>query len=679
VSRRLLGALWPLPALLALLSAGGAVPTVTLLGFALGTVALSAVPHTWWRLAARLAWLALFLGLRLGLGTHPLTVSALGLLHHLADGNWGRLSSAQASILFEVAATTLVAIEEVTVGLGLRLIELLVNVAALALAKEVSGHVTWALFATFALWLAVRRADLSGWGKDRHWTWVGALSSVLILITLLVAPAPEAVGALQGGNGPRALTTVEPVTALTQAPELSHQILFTARGALPLYWTLYVSTYYTGQGWTNSLPPPTTYPAALPPQELVLAKQSTAKSVSGQLSATETVHLLTNLPYAPVQGVPEGLSTSHSALWFPQQQAFSVGGTTYTVTASVPKFSAQALASSKLTLNPAAWASSPYLQLPSELPQPVIRLAHQIVKGVGPNIYLRVMAIIHYLQSHEHYTLNYPPDGGQDFVYHFLFVSHQGDCNAFSSSLAVLARAVGIPTRLVVGFTGGQQVAGLDVVRGTDAHSWVQVYMPGFPQVTSWTALGFVSANSGLPFANPYATLSGQSSSASGWLPIDPTPGFGVGLPSPGQSLPAYVAAGQAAAAKTTTTKKTRVVQIHQTLNALSGQHARSQAHPLPLAAMGAGLVALAAAAWLAVGRIRRLRAVAWMARRPWRWQQTARQWLGKDAPELARWLEVRLYAPAQVPSGGFALARADLVRLLGARQPLLAWLAYLA
>jgi len=678
VSRRLLGALWPLPALFALLSAGGAVHTLVLVGFTIGTVAAAAIPQTWWRLAARVLWVGVFLALRVGLGTQPLTVTALGLLHHLADGKWGQLSAAQASILFEVAATALVAVEELTAGLGVRLIELLVNVAALALAKEISGHVTWALFVTFALWLAIRRADLGGLGRARNWSWVAILSTALILVTLLVGPAPSVVGALQGGTGTQTTTTLVPISQLTKAPVLSQQILFTARGALPLYWTLYRATYYTGQGWTNSLPPPTTYPVALPPEAIPLGLQTAAApAVLGQqLAATETVHLLTALPYAPVQGLPERLTGTTTALWFPQQHAFSVGGSSYTVTVSVPELSAAALAASPLIVNPAAWASSPYLQLPAELPPAVSRLAHQIVRGVGPNVYLQVMAIVHYLQTHEHYTLHYPQDNGQDFVYHFLFVSHLGDCNAFSSSLAVLARAVGIPTRLVVGFTGGQQLGGLDVVRGTDAHSWVEVFTPGFPQALSWTALAASGTGPYVGSFYPYtATRAGSS-----WLPIDPTPGFGVGLPSQGQSLPAYVAAAQGAgAAATPAAKRTKVVQIHQTLNGLSGQTSPARPRPFPLTSVASGLAALAVAGWLWAGRIRRLRALAWMARRPWRLEDTARQWLGAEAPRLAEWLELQLYAPSGVARTGFGPARGDLIRLLGAGRPLVGWMGYLA
>src|SRR5262249_43810686 len=57
-------------------------------------------------------------------------------------------------------------------------------------------------------------------------------------------------------------------------------------------------------------------------------------------------------------------------------------------------------------------------------------------------------------------------------------------CEYFASSMAILLRAAGVPTRIVNGFLMGEyNPVGDDyIVRQSDAHSWVEVYIPG----TGW-------------------------------------------------------------------------------------------------------------------------------------------------------------------------------------------------
>ncbi|WP_390116752.1 transglutaminase-like domain-containing protein [Chromobacterium vaccinii] len=51
------------------------------------------------------------------------------------------------------------------------------------------------------------------------------------------------------------------------------------------------------------------------------------------------------------------------------------------------------------------------------------------------------------------YTLQ-PPLLGEQAVDHFLFASRQGFCEHYASSFAFLARAAGLPARVVVGYQG---------------------------------------------------------------------------------------------------------------------------------------------------------------------------------------------------------------------------------
>jgi protein-glutamine gamma-glutamyltransferase len=69
-----------------------------------------------------------------------------------------------------------------------------------------------------------------------------------------------------------------------------------------------------------------------------------------------------------------------------------------------------------------------------------------------------------------------------DAVQYFLFEQRRGYCEQFSSSLAVMARSLGIPARVATGYVPGEYnpFTGLHEVRASDAHAWVEVYFPGY-------------------------------------------------------------------------------------------------------------------------------------------------------------------------------------------------------
>jgi len=152
-------------------------------------------------------------------------------------------------------------------------------------------------------------------------------------------------------------------------------------------------------------------------------------------------------------------------------------GLVYSVVSEVPDATPALLRRANRELPP---GMGNYLQLPPELPQRVVDLAHQITDG-QPTAYDKVMAVQNWLKANATYNLNIPPDPpGVDAVDYFLFVRRQGYCEHFSSAMAVLLRAVGIPTRLAVGFGSGERnpFTGYFEVRESDAHSWAEVYYP---------------------------------------------------------------------------------------------------------------------------------------------------------------------------------------------------------
>lgn len=121
-----------------------------------------------------------------------------------------------------------------------------------------------------------------------------------------------------------------------------------------------------------------------------------------------------------------------------------------------------------------------YLQLPDTLPERVRTLAQQITQD-SDNNYDRAVAIQDYLRREIKYNekIAAPPEGvdGVDYV---LFQSKEGYCDYYASAMAVMARSVGIPARIVAGYAQGDFEPELGVyrVREANAHSWVEVFFP---------------------------------------------------------------------------------------------------------------------------------------------------------------------------------------------------------
>lgn len=90
-----------------------------------------------------------------------------------------------------------------------------------------------------------------------------------------------------------------------------------------------------------------------------------------------------------------------------------------------------------------------------------------------------------WLQSNLAYTLEQPTVKPADPIAHFLFDRRRGHCEYFASALAVMLRSIGIPARVVTGFQGGVRnpVSGWHVIAASDAHSWVEAWIPN----SGWT------------------------------------------------------------------------------------------------------------------------------------------------------------------------------------------------
>jgi transglutaminase-like putative cysteine protease len=124
-----------------------------------------------------------------------------------------------------------------------------------------------------------------------------------------------------------------------------------------------------------------------------------------------------------------------------------------------------------------------YLGLPVSVPDRVMQLALDLT-ATEPTAYDRALAIEAYLRTFP-YTLDLPQPPVGDTVEiadYFLFTLRRGYCDYYATTMAVLARAAGLPARVVFGYIGGTYDAENDVYVVTEdqAHSWVEIYFPGY-------------------------------------------------------------------------------------------------------------------------------------------------------------------------------------------------------
>lgn len=118
--------------------------------------------------------------------------------------------------------------------------------------------------------------------------------------------------------------------------------------------------------------------------------------------------------------------------------------------------------------------------LPAGLNPRTVALARQWMAESGGNDVAVVQRALAWIEGEFSYSLTVPPTGLHG-VDEFLFENKVGFCQHYSSSFATLMRAAGIPSRVVIGYSGGYRNPFADywVVRRMDAHAWNEVWLEG--------------------------------------------------------------------------------------------------------------------------------------------------------------------------------------------------------
>src|SRR5215207_9772487 len=256
----------------------------------------------------------------------------------------------------------------------------------------------------------------------------------------------------------------------------------------PLLWRGGTMDYFDGVRWSD-----TTQPGAYDGEEIASGVET-----HPVLQRVQVLNAQTDLffgGYKIVQTSSEfvGRTQNSDGSWSMNEPLKE--GDTYEVLSEIPQPTTAQLRGAGNDYSPAV--EQKFLQLPDDTPPVVDETAKKIQRKYDPETpYDKARAVERYLiyDGGFVYNLDVSYRRADKAIEEFLGDGKEGFCTQFATSMALLLRDMGVPSRVVYGSTSGEEVGqGEYLVRGSNMHTWVEAYFPGV-----------------------------------GWYPFNPTPGFSM-------------------------------------------------------------------------------------------------------------------------------------------------------
>ncbi|MFZ7947099.1 transglutaminase TgpA family protein [Neobacillus sp. 19] len=277
------------------------------------------------------------------------------------------------------------------------------------------------------------------------------------------------------------------------------------------YWKMETKDTYTGKGWFASGSSPISYlkeelvPVYSIPDSVETIKESASVNVHNNyryhfIMYPAGIQKITDIQPTDPNGNRFMVDTTNERISYYDEELEPVVPRHFTVDFVRPKYKVQDLQRTT-SVDPSTFFYQKYTHLPEGLPQRIRELAEEITAEKS-NWFDKAKAVESYF-SNSGFTYDQKnvavPGTNDDYVDQFLFDTKRGYCDNFSTSMAVMLRTLGIPTRWVKGYTGGDFLEYSKdntskqyyEVTNNNAHSWVEVFFPN-----------------------------------QGWVPFEPTKGF---------------------------------------------------------------------------------------------------------------------------------------------------------
>lgn len=271
--------------------------------------------------------------------------------------------------------------------------------------------------------------------------------------------------------GQQAVSPLDEISGWLLAPRT---LLFTVRATAPENWRLAVLDRFDGTTWTSSA---RSFPTGLrvppgvgPPGPARDSQFVTIRDLPGVwLPAADRPGSVTGTGVSvdPASGVLTSTSPLHPGL-------------RYQVVSEVPRYSRAELAVARVATGPAVRTA---LALPGDgpgraAPQLTLlrRIARRAVAGSTSPV-TEALRLADYLRSREVYDVTASPGHTYRNIEFFLVTTHHGTSEQFATAFAVMARLIGLPSRVAVGFRPGSRgrAPGTWLVHSGDVLAWPEV------------------------------------------------------------------------------------------------------------------------------------------------------------------------------------------------------------
>jgi transglutaminase-like putative cysteine protease len=411
-------------------------------------------------------------------------------------------------------------------------------VHAVAMATTPGGPTAWAFVAAAAGYLLLLAVD--GRERSRRWgrplgaaastgstagTRATSLSAVglplalgaLVLAVTGATALPEGSAALfgggsgLGGGGGQSIRTENPIVDLKRdlvRPDNVEVIRYTTDAPDPEYLRLLTLDIYDGTVWRTADRP-------VPEDNRVTEGLPNPPGLSPTVGRTELAYQIEITENLQSQWLPLPYPAAEVRTadgdWRYHAETLDVVSTdrrTDGLRYDVTSLQVQATAEDLAGLPPLPGRFLETLSLPDDLPAVVRDLAREVTAD-SENNFERAVALQTWFRNDGGfvYDLAVNPGNGSDDLISFLD-ERRGYCEQYAASMAIMARVLGIPSRVAVGYLRGEQTQpGFWIVRAQDAHAWPELFFEGI-----------------------------------GWVRFEPTPGSRTGSP------PSYTVPGSQAA-----------------------------------------------------------------------------------------------------------------------------------
>ncbi|GAA3138226.1 DUF3488 and transglutaminase-like domain-containing protein [Streptomyces rameus] len=322
---------------------------------------------------------------------------------------------------------------------------------------------------------------------------IGAVALGVALVVPLALPAMhggllDAAGTGVGaGNGHGTISTVNPLVSLrdnlnTNDDRVVLSLRTTTDDISDLYLRIVSLDDFDGTTWT-----PAQRHVVGVPDRLPTPTGLGADVRRGEVRTTVTAADTYAQNWLPMPYPPSDVKVSGRWRYEPVGMTLlgdhgqTTRGETYQVTSLDVQPTAEQLASAP---QPPAALRSEYTKVPSSLPRVVARTAREITAGANSH-YEEAVRLQDYfaVSGGFQYDTSVKVGRGPEAIANFL-KAKEGFCVHFSFAMAAMARTLGIPARVAVGFAPGTpQTDGTIAVNQKDAHAWPELYFEG----VGWT------------------------------------------------------------------------------------------------------------------------------------------------------------------------------------------------